>query len=55
MRQNTSCKNTEMLYNTNKSKTYSIDYIKESEDMPIKTLEKIIKKTNTKMWVICRR
>jgi len=46
MRPNTSCKNTvfEILYNTNNTKSNAIDYGKESEDMAIKTLEKIIKK-----------
>jgi len=46
MRSNTSCKNTvyEILYNNNNTKTNAIDYGKESEDLAIKTLEKIIKK-----------
>lgn len=45
MRPNTSCKNTvfEILYNTNNTKTNAIDYGKESENMAIKTLKKIIK------------
>lgn len=56
MRPKTSCKNTvfEIFYNTNNTKSNTINYGKESEDMAIKTLEKIIKKPiGIKMWVIC--